>query len=171
MVPLLPVWVISSFCACILSYFLSFLPLLRKNFPIKGFFNFCVVATHLITSRKPEIGQATKCLTICLSRDANICLQGLKDIISTFVHTYTDTVAPARCNIVTVVNHSCAHPCVFPLWLKGDFTYIFLHYTFLKHESLFSACSQRKSNTGSFPHTLSERKTCMNSCFTSFTIL
>jgi len=35
---------------------LSFLPLVRKNFRIKGFFNFSVIAIPLITPRKPGIG-------------------------------------------------------------------------------------------------------------------
>lgn len=60
-------------------------------------------------------------------------------------------------------------PCIFPLRLKGIFTYNFLDCTFLLYDFFLSTSSQRKWNAGFFPHTLSEWKTCMNSCFTSFT--
>lgn len=130
MVPLLPVGITSSVCACILSYCLSFLLLLRKNFSIKGFFNFCVVEIPLMTPRKPGIGtgnQVSNYLSILR------CKHLLTGVEGRNFNTYTHTVGSERCNIATVVNHSCAHTCVFLLWLSPTFFYT----TFISNVSLF----------------------------------
>lgn len=131
MIPLLPVWIISSFCACVLSYCLSFLPLRRKWSATKGFLNFCV-AICLITTGKPGIGtgnQVPDCPSVQRCKHLITGAEGHNFNMCTHTHT----VLPARCNIVTVVDHSGAHSCMFILWLKGVLIYVFLYYTFMKH--------------------------------------
>lgn len=154
MIPLLLVWVTSSVYACVLSYCLSFLPPLKKNFAIKSFFNFCVVAIYLLAPSNPGIGTGNHVSNYLPSRDANTCLQGSRDVISTCgtgKNCGTGSTA-------AVENLSCAHP----LWSSWGFH---LHFSTLCYSQtrVFSfSLSPEKSNTGSFLHTLSEAKTCMN---------
>lgn len=123
MIPLLPVWIISSFCACVLSYCRSFLPLWRKWSATKGFLDFCV-AICLITTGEPGIGtgkQVPDCLSV---QRCKYLITGAKGH-NFNMRTHTHIAVPARCNILTVVDHSGAHPCMFILWLKGVLIYVF----------------------------------------------